>query len=939
MATNEQFNYTVTVFTGYAECNKQSQSMPKTKLKCQYDGLRLTLTMRFGKGTESPKEPVNVVFDSDAGNLTNLGIQMNFIYKKPFIFVRWECRNSPIILNYTSYRADLKTTEHKFADFLLNEGVKTFDLQAPAIGAFSLDEWKRIVSTHEKCVVRRQEMLAMYPSPWHAERHLPLITNTPAHTAVNSFPDTLTWGTVIYAALARETSVTLSNQGEAKTQSCWGIFEKVGDSIFCQVYSNPARKNQPSVAVPMLSEKLKIVLRDDGCRQLSNSAKEVYRDAVVTDLGKNADFVVRLKDSDNIVPWSLQETAQWTEQDMNYGQISTIAIRRKENLVSLKRHMASVVQACTKLKSPMPFPLEQLLLLKGDLPRVKRTPWDSRGKTCLGPMLSLLNPTQQNAFKRSHDTGRPALVVQGPPGTGKTYALAVISLSYSLVRKMKCLICTPSNNAGNAFTDKIMDVWTKENTRLGLGHLKIVRWLTPTAEHCIMTTGRAVGIPESMASISMASHIRAYAQSLADTHDGDEWLRLCRRLGSLSRNDYERFKYLTAEYERHCLGQMDIVVTTCDNSWTLRPEQFQPNIIILDECSQAIEAAALLPVVQFIGRLEQVIFAGDDQQLQPFVLSAPEENEFACQLRKSWFERARLSAVVPCVTLGQQYRMRPEISRLIIHHFYRNKLENDVSIMVDRPAYQAYMQVAQELNLSGIYWAATEWPISNVLMVDMPEGTRTLSRTDRAGSKFNNGHIAIVREICLTLLAPQTDIYGRQIAVITPYAAQRVRHIRAMSEATRLNLEMGKVIVSTVDRFQGQEADIVLLDLVVRSNDTDGLGFMRDKNRLNVAISRARDVLIVIGDGRKYRRLLSKPRVAKGSCLFLEIMCDIGSNTVLWYGNRSAVVEFEEWDMSEEGLEHEAEHSGDETKHGGDKAEHGPEHGGDDAMQDVQYRY
>jgi regulator of nonsense transcripts 1 len=490
---------------------------------------------------------------------------------------------------------------------------------------------------------------------------------------------------------------------------------------------------------------------------------------------------------------------------------------------------------------------------------VKRTPCDSEGKTRLGPMLSLLNPTQQNAFIRSHDTRRPALVVQGPSGTGKTYALAVISLSYSLVRKMKCLICTPSNNAGNATTDKIMDVWTKENTRLGLGCLKIVRWLTPTAEHCIMTTGRAVGIPESMASISVASHIRAYAQSLADTHGGDEWLRLCRRLGSLSQNDYERFKYLTTEYERHCLGQMDIVVTTCDNSWTLRPKQFQLNIIILDKCSQAIEAAALLPVVQFIGRLEQVIFTGDDQQLQPFVLSAPEENEFACQLRKSWFERARLSAVVPCVTLGQQYRMRPEILRLIIHHFYRNKLENDTSTMVDRPAYLAYMQVAQELNLGGIYWAATEWPVSNVLMVDMPEGTRTLSRTDRAGSKFNNGHIAIVCEICLTLLAPQTDIYGRQIAVITPYAAQRDRHIRAMSEATRLNLEMGKVIVSTVDRFQGQEADIVLLDLVVRSNETDGLGFMRDKNRLNVAISRARDVLIVIGDGRKYRRLLSKP--------------------------------------------------------------------------------
>ena len=75
---------------------------------------------------------------------------------------------------------------------------------------------------------------------------------------------------------------------------------------------------------------------------------------------------------------------------------------------------------------------------------------------------------------------------------------------------------------------------------------------------------------------------------------------------------------------------------------------------------------------------------------------------------ESLFERACLSAVVPCVTLGQQYRMRPEISRLIIKHFYPNKLQNDESIIVDRPAYNNYIRVAENLNLSGVYWAASE---------------------------------------------------------------------------------------------------------------------------------------------------------------------------------------------------------------------------------------
>jgi hypothetical protein len=219
--------------------------------------------------------------------------------------------------------------------------------------------------------------------------------------------------------------------------------------------------------------------------------------------------------------------AGWTKQDMNFGWISTIAIKRRENSVSIRRHIAGIVLACTKIKSPMVFPLESLLLLDHNLPSIKRSPM---GTTCgprLNQMLSMLNPMQQEAFIKSHQTVSPALVLQGPPGTGKTFALAVLVLSYLLVRHLRCLICTPSNNAGNAITEGVMTIWAKENTRLGLGQLRIVRWLTLTAEHCIIKTGRAVGIPESMASISMGSHIRAHALSLAEKYGDDKWLRLC----------------------------------------------------------------------------------------------------------------------------------------------------------------------------------------------------------------------------------------------------------------------------------------------------------------------------------------------------------------------------------------------------------------------------
>jgi hypothetical protein len=81
----------------------------------------------------------------------------------------------------------------------------------------------------------------------------------------------------------------------------------------------------------------------------------------------------------------------------------------------------------------MAFPLKPLLLLDWNLPSMKCSPMGSTCRVCLDPILSMLNPTQQEAFIKSHKTESPALVVQGSPGTGKTYTLTVLALSYLLV--------------------------------------------------------------------------------------------------------------------------------------------------------------------------------------------------------------------------------------------------------------------------------------------------------------------------------------------------------------------------------------------------------------------------------------------------------------------------------------------------------------------------
>jgi hypothetical protein len=297
-----------------------------------------------------------------------------------------------------------------------------------------------------------------------------------------------------------------------------------------------------------------------------------------------------------------------------------------------------------------------------------------------------------------------------------------------------------------------------------------------------------------MAEISMAKKMEARVKMWAsrrredcsETEEARQWLDLWNRREVLDETGLKRLKELMWIWEKRCLREVNIIVTTCDNAYTLDPEAFPANIIILDECSQAIEPAALLPVVRFIKSLELVILGGDDEQLQPFVMSTLADNEFQPQLRKSWFESTRLSEVVPCITLGQQYRMRPEISNIIINRFYPGKLQDDASVSVPRATYRKYMNLADSMSQARPEWAMSEWPRSNVLMIDMPEGTRTFSQIDATGSRYNSGHILIVRDLCLTLLGLTSGIHSRDVAIITPYAAQRVRLIRTLKTAATL---------------------------------------------------------------------------------------------------------------------------------------------------------
>lgn len=885
--TDLDFRYYVLANDVTARVGKTYARVEKVKVHFHYEGQSLNLLLRFGKGTEQVDENITLLFDLEASHIEVFGVQTIWQNKKPVQRALWECHGTPRIANFDIYKSDRSSAAAKFISVLRLPDIKEIIVLAPIHNKFNWDHWENLKTTYDKQNEYVKSMLTIYPNPskMHA---LPAISECTTQKARNSFSNFEVWSTVMTSCLLREASVYQNREDQSNIEECWAIFDKDDKGISCNVYAQSVAPGIPHIINPIVGQKVNIRLRDNGYRKLSNLGSLTSGYAIITEIGKQSDFIVRFTEYPN----------NWTEQDMNFEHMSTIRLERIREYRATDRHLAAVKE-CYYTKSNS-FPLRSLILLNREIPRVvSLNPQNLK----LNYIQSLLNPTQGRAFQLCILPETPAVLIQGPPGTGKSFTLALIAVAYALILNIRCLIVTPTNYAADEITEKITGLWDGRNSPPCKGPPpNVLRWLTPANEHLIFNATKPRGVSNAMSAISMAGtlhrRIRSAANgqgSIAEQNEAREWLMLWEHRKKLEEADSKRLHQLTSTWEMICQKETDIAITTCDNSYTLNPDYFTAGVIIADESSQTIEPATLLPIVRFIKNLRLVILAGDDEQLRPFVLSTSNENEFEAQLKKSWFERVRFSTVVPTITLGQQYRMRPEISKLVIKYFYNTKLHDDLSVNINRPTYNRYIDLCKNLNKTGPTWAASEWPIYNVVMIDMKKGAKTPSKNDRSDSKYNNGHVIIVRDLLNLLLHPDTGIRGQDIVIITPYLAQRVRHIRALKEASILNRSLEKVIVSTVDKFQGQESDIIILDLVIRTNKNSAYGFMTDRHRLNVAISRARDVLITIGDANKYN-LRSTKNPPTQYRKFLEVMTDIANKTIIWDGDNTDLNSMDKWD-------------------------------------------
>lgn len=415
-----------------------------------------------------------------------------------------------------------------------------------------------------------------------------------------------------------------------------------------------------------------------------------------------------------------------------------------------------------------------------------------------------LNPSQQDAVALILGTEDVA-VVHGPPGTGKTTTLA--GAIQELVRTgERILVCCPSNAATDHIALKLSTLGLHV-TRIGNISRVDHKTLSLTLESKLMEH-------------EMASQYRDYRKR------ADEFRRMAgkykRQFGKEEKMQrdllYKEARELLREannLEEFMVGQIisqsQVVCSTLIGSEhrLLKGRTF--DVVVIDEAAQALEPACWVAIPK--GR--RIVFAGDPFQLPPTVKSEPQKNN---PLRITLMEK--LLPLIPerIQLLNVQYRMHEAIMAFSSAYFYENKLLADASV-----ARHVLEHPQQEFFDIPVHFYDTA-------------GCGLEEKQDAETRSFSNpGEAEILRKI-LASFEPLPD--ASDIAVISPYRMQ----VNLLQE-----LVSSMADVNTIDSFQGQERDWVCISLV-RSNEKGEIGFLQDYRRMNVAMTRARKQLLIVGD-------------------------------------------------------------------------------------------
>jgi ATP-dependent RNA/DNA helicase IGHMBP2 len=429
--------------------------------------------------------------------------------------------------------------------------------------------------------------------------------------------------------------------------------------------------------------------------------------------------------------------------------------------------------------------------------------------------IATLNASQQEALKKVMATQDVAFI-HGPPGTGKTTTL-VESIYATVKREHQVLVCAPSNAAVDLLAEKLSN---KGLSVLRIGHPARVteQSLSKTLDAQITQHDHYNELRELRKRMERIKSSALKFKKNFGFHERQE-RKLMLQEAKLLKSDADMLEFYIIN---DLLQKTQVICSTLVGSShpTLRGKKFQT--VFIDEAAQALEAACWIPLL----RSERAIFAGDHQQLPPTIKS----NEAARQgLAVTLFEKGITKHPKQAVMLQVQYRMHEDIMRFSSQYFYNNQLLAHDSVKNETLALN--QSAVEFIDTAGCGHAEKQDP-------------ETLSRSNPEEADLLLQHLErLVEEIGVEQWIEQELSLG----IITPYRAQ-VDYIKKRMEGISIWEALSDLItVHTVDAFQGQERDIMAISFV-RSNDKAEVGFLGDVRRTNVAMTRAKKKLIMMGD-------------------------------------------------------------------------------------------
>lgn len=458
------------------------------------------------------------------------------------------------------------------------------------------------------------------------------------------------------------------------------------------------------------------------------------------------------------------------------------------------------------------------------------------GRFSFEPMkFPWLNPTQERAVNEVL-WAKDVAIVHGPPGTGKTTTL-VEAINETLMRESQVLVCAQSNMAVDWISEKLVD--------RGINVLRI---------------GNPTRVNDKMLGFTYERRFESHPDypQLWAIRKAIRELRKNRKKGSENYHQkMDRLRSRAAEIElrinAELFGEARVIACTLVGSAHHLLEGMKFGTLFIDEAAQALEAACWIPMK----RASRVILAGDHCQLPPTVKSIA---ALRAGLGKTLMERIAENKPEVVTLLKIQYRMNDEIMRFSSDWFYGGKVESAPQIkyrsVLDYDHPITWIDTSNEENQITIEGEdAPEDSASTASSVSAANQNSDLNFKEQfVGESFGRINKAEAELTLLTLAEYFTKI-GKQrvleeridVGIISPYRAQ-VQYLKKLIKKYEFFKPYRRLIsVNTVDGFQGQERDVILISLV-RSNDEGQIGFLKDLRRMNVAMTRARMKLIILGN-------------------------------------------------------------------------------------------